>query len=279
MNAVTAVVGIFHLQGSSWDRVRRKFYTHDKEPPRLKAEVRPTDIETFRNLASPAAPRDLATSSTASSRVASAPSTPDTALPSAASALASARSGDGSMGVGGAARFVAFSHTTQRLVALAPNQAMPVSLSSGEGDVITVSPIITRSGVSFAPVGLMAMMNGGAAILSCVSDPEPASQAGLEEAGRRQQQESQGTSALQYSAASGVSGASGASGTVRFLLEVRGCGELLLYSSVAPSQVLVNNGAQQCSFDASTGRLLLNVPQVQGLLTTVVVQFPTPAQR
>ncbi|MEW5300241.1 MAG: hypothetical protein WDW36_003183 [Sanguina aurantia] len=282
VNAVTAVVGIFHLQGSSWDRTRRKFYTHDKEPARLKAEVRPTDIETFRGLDPPAARDDPPTSSTASSsRAAPTPPTSATAPPPAAGAPAGARSGDGSGGVGGAARFVAFSHTTQRLVALAPNQAMPVSLSSGEGDVVTVSPIVHRSGVSFAPVGLMAMMNGGAAILSCVSDPDPESapQADLKASGRRQQQDSQGTSALQYSAASGVSGASGASGMIRFLLDVRGCGELLLYSSVAPSQVLVNNGAQQCSFDASTGRLLLNVPQVQSLLTTVVVQFPTSAQR
>lgn len=269
MNAVTAVVGVFHLQGSSWDRIRRKFYIHDKEPPRLKAEVRPTDIETFRSptdrlpLPTQASPHAIG-SSTANSSSTKPSSASDAGL---ASTLLTSASGESKVGTvaSSAARFVAFSHNTQKLTALAPNQAMQVSLSSGEGDVITVSPIMTCSGVSFAPVGLMAMMNGGAAILSCVSDPDS----------------SDSTAEVGESLAAGAhhaSGASGASGTIRFSMDVRGCGELLLYSSTAPTQVLVNNGAQQCSFDASTGRLVLNVPQVQGLLTTVVVLFPTTAQ-
>lgn len=47
-NSVTGVVGVFHLQGSSWDRVRRKFHVHDKAPRRLSTEVRPYDVDAFR---------------------------------------------------------------------------------------------------------------------------------------------------------------------------------------------------------------------------------------
>ena len=39
MNAYCGVVGAFNLQGSSWDRVRRKFYVHDSKPPPLSTQV------------------------------------------------------------------------------------------------------------------------------------------------------------------------------------------------------------------------------------------------
>ena len=38
-NPYCGVVGLFHLQGSSWDRVRRKFFVHDKEPRALTGQV------------------------------------------------------------------------------------------------------------------------------------------------------------------------------------------------------------------------------------------------
>ena len=46
------MVGIFHLQGSAWDRTRRRFVFHDKAPPEMSTSVRPTDVESFRNRAS-----------------------------------------------------------------------------------------------------------------------------------------------------------------------------------------------------------------------------------
>ncbi len=46
-NAYCGVVGLFHLQGSSWDRGKRKFYVHDKAPKPLTGQVRPRDVETF----------------------------------------------------------------------------------------------------------------------------------------------------------------------------------------------------------------------------------------
>lgn len=47
MNACNGVVGVFNLQGSSWDRSRRRFIVHDRTPPKLSAEVRPSDIGVF----------------------------------------------------------------------------------------------------------------------------------------------------------------------------------------------------------------------------------------
>jgi len=43
--AVTGLVGAFNLQGSAWDRQRRKFLVHDRAPRALTTTVRPRDCE------------------------------------------------------------------------------------------------------------------------------------------------------------------------------------------------------------------------------------------
>ncbi|KAL4423584.1 hypothetical protein ABPG77_004624 [Micractinium sp. CCAP 211/92] len=47
-NATTGVVGVFNLQGASWDRSRRRFHIHSATLPELSTVVRPTDVELFR---------------------------------------------------------------------------------------------------------------------------------------------------------------------------------------------------------------------------------------
>lgn len=47
VNAVNGVVGVFHLQGSSWDRTRRKFAVHNKLPNPASTIVRPLDVDSF----------------------------------------------------------------------------------------------------------------------------------------------------------------------------------------------------------------------------------------
>lgn len=39
MNPYCGVVGLFNLQGSSWDRTRRKFLEHDTQPKPLSTKV------------------------------------------------------------------------------------------------------------------------------------------------------------------------------------------------------------------------------------------------
>lgn len=40
MNAYNGVVGVFHLQGSSWDRTKRQFQMHNSNPAPLETKVR-----------------------------------------------------------------------------------------------------------------------------------------------------------------------------------------------------------------------------------------------
>ncbi|KAG2488978.1 hypothetical protein HYH03_012419 [Edaphochlamys debaryana] len=141
-NPVTGVVGVFHLQGSAWDRVRRKFFVHDKAPPRLSAEVRPFDVDAFRP--------------------------PATA--------ATARSGDAGASAAGSPAFVVRSRNSGAIALLGGNQGVQVSLGSGEADVVTVAPLL-RAGSgpgapAFAALGLAKMVNGGGAVRSCAAhDP------------------------------------------------------------------------------------------------------------
>ncbi len=51
MNRQGGVVGVFHLQGSSWDRRRRQFVMHDKSPAPLTTLVSPADVAPFADAA------------------------------------------------------------------------------------------------------------------------------------------------------------------------------------------------------------------------------------
>eukprot|EP00193_Tetraselmis_chui_P000478 CAMPEP_0177763786 /NCGR_PEP_ID=MMETSP0491_2-20121128/7051_1 /TAXON_ID=63592 /ORGANISM="Tetraselmis chuii, Strain PLY429" /LENGTH=1004 /DNA_ID=CAMNT_0019279905 /DNA_START=153 /DNA_END=3167 /DNA_ORIENTATION=- len=46
-NNCSGVVGVFNVQGSSWDRTRRKYFTHDESPPTLSTAVRVRDVDGY----------------------------------------------------------------------------------------------------------------------------------------------------------------------------------------------------------------------------------------
>jgi len=46
-NPVNGLVGVFNVQGSSWSRKKRRFYTHDPSPPVLETLVTPTHVHSF----------------------------------------------------------------------------------------------------------------------------------------------------------------------------------------------------------------------------------------
>lgn len=44
VNSVSSIVGVFNIQGASWDRKRRRFHIHDAAPPALWTRVRASDV-------------------------------------------------------------------------------------------------------------------------------------------------------------------------------------------------------------------------------------------
>jgi len=46
-NPVNGLVGVFNVQGSSWSRKKRRFFTHDPFPPVLETLVTPTHVHSF----------------------------------------------------------------------------------------------------------------------------------------------------------------------------------------------------------------------------------------
>lgn len=129
-NAVTRVAGVFHLQGSSWDRTRRKYYIHDTKPARLSATVRPVDCEVH---------------------------------------AGHAHVGSGALRPAEPEQYAMYMHRLCALSVVGPHDGVGVSLRSGEAEAVVVSAVLALGPVRFAPIGLCDMYNGGGAVVAVVA--------------------------------------------------------------------------------------------------------------
>ncbi|XP_062233491.1 probable galactinol--sucrose galactosyltransferase 6 isoform X2 [Phragmites australis] len=128
-------------------------------------------------------------------------------------------------------------HASGHLVVLPNGAALPISLKVLEHDVLTVSPIKDLApGFRFAPIGLVDMFNGGAAV------------EGL-------------TYHLLDSAklvdGNGSTSISEAMGLV--CMEVRGCGRFGAYSSVGPRKCMLGSAQVDFSYDSCSGLVILQL--------------------
>lgn len=202
-NPVVGVVGVFNLQGASWDRIRRKFLVHSRNPPTLSTTIAPRDVDVLRQQAQ------------------------ESGLPDADN--------------GAPLDFACYQYSTKEL-RLMPDQdaSVPITLSPSGSDMFWFSPVVARDGIQLAPLGLVDMYNGGGAITSLsLSSPT----------GKSQQQRPPSA------------GASSGGPKLVASVGIRGCGKLLLYSSVRPSHVWVNMAPRDFSYEPYGGRLEVDVPQ------------------
>lgn len=125
-NPVVGVVGVFNLQGASWDRIRRKFIVHLRNPPTLSTTVAPGDVEVLRQQAEEAS------------------------------------NGDGAAPL----KFACYQYNSKDLRLMDLDESSPVTLQPSGSDMFWYSPVIARDGVQLAPLGLVDMYNGGGAITS-----------------------------------------------------------------------------------------------------------------
>lgn len=207
------VVGVFNVQGASWDRIRRKFLVHTRNPPTLSTTVAARDVDTLR------------------------------AATSASSVQQQARGEQQPL------EFACYQYASQELRLLpTAAAAVPVTLPPSGSDMFWFSPVVSSGGVKLAPLGLADMYNGGGAVTSL-------------------QLSSRGEGP-----ASGGDGGSGP-GLVASI-GVRGCGKLLIYSSVRPKRVWVNMAPRDFSYEPYSGRLELDVPQAsEGMAAEIEVMY------
>jgi raffinose synthase len=249
-NAVVGIVGCFNLQGSSWDRSRRKFHIHDKRGATLDTTVRPSDIEPFRALAAAAAATAVG-SGTASSNGESRWAGAATAAGVDTAAAAEAGSSNGTRVQQQQQQFAVYRYGTEELRVCGASDGVAVQLGKAGSDLVWISPLQQQAGISFAPLGLVEMFNGGGSVQSYTMQP-------------RQQRPA---------AAAAVAAVANGPAAVA-AMQVRGCGRFLAYSSAKPKAVLLNLTPHNFQWDEYTCRLEFEVPQhSEDLMCEVEVLF------
>jgi raffinose synthase len=234
INAVVGVVGVFNVQGASWDRRRRKFVIHDRNPPALSTTVAPHDVEPLRALA--AAARRSGGGQQQGAAAADAAAGTALAAPAA----------------GGGLEFASYRYSSRELKLLpAADASLPVTLPASGADTVWFSPVQRLGGVGLAPLGLVELYNGGGAVTSLTLSRGRPEQAG-----------------------GGGDGASSGAPEVVAAVGVRGCGKLLAYSNRRPARVWVNMAPRDFSYEPYSGRLEVEVPQpAEGLGSEVEIMY------
>ncbi|XP_062233488.1 probable galactinol--sucrose galactosyltransferase 6 [Phragmites australis] len=130
-----------------------------------------------------------------------------------------------------------YRHASGDLVVLPNSAALPISLKVLEQDILTVSPMKDLApGFRFAPIGLVDMFNGGAAV-----------------------------EGLTYHLLDGAklldsNGSTSSSEAVGLVcMEVRGCGRFGAYSSVRPRKCMLGSAQVEFSYDSCSGLVVLQL--------------------
>ncbi|KAF5742008.1 galactinol--sucrose galactosyltransferase 6 isoform X1 [Tripterygium wilfordii] len=132
---------------------------------------------------------------------------------------------------------VVYCYRTGEVVILPYNASLPVSLKVLEHEIFTVTPIkVVAPGFSFAPLGLINMLNAGGAI-----------------------------DGLEYQLKDG---------TFKVSMEAKGCGKFGAYSSAQPKRVIVDSIDVEFEYDSSSGLVKFNLDSMpeEGKKHVVVVE-------
>lgn len=246
MNPVVGVVGVFNLQGASWDRRRRKFCVHDRNPAALSAAVAPADVETFRGGAAAGADRQRQQAAARRQQ-----QRKQQQQHGGGEAVSTSDAADAET-----AAFACYQFNAGRLRLLPGGDSqVSVTLAASGADTFWFSPVLRCGGVALAPLGLVDMYNGGGAITSIsISERRRGGGGG--------------------NGADPGSGNGGGGPAVVASVGVRGCGRLLLYSSARPARVWVNMAPRDFEYEPFSGRLEVDVPQSsEGMAAELEVMY------
>lgn len=305
-NASTGVVGVFNLQGSSWDRTSRRFAIHEAAPPELSVTVKVTDVEPYaaavreraQRLAGGEAGAAPASGSQAGSISAG---SSDTTAPhgnghsngnghAAASDGVSGYESDVSSEGGSAAsaqgmsrpaaaatscdEWAMYVNTTGQLHRVAGSGGVQVTVPPAQAAVVTVAPICRHFGVDFAPLGLSNMLNGGGAVGEMRVQADWGDLAPADAVASTSDSDTDVYADMvpgELSAAR-ERGAVQQPALPRFMMAVRGRGTLLALCSLRPAACRVEGYSVPFTWDE--GKLDVDVPQVGSRTEQqVVVEF------
>eukprot|EP00249_Psilotum_nudum_P036832 c8845_g1_i1 orf=375-2744(-) len=161
---------------------------------------------------------------------------------------------------------VAYSHRGGELVYLPKSSTLPVTLKPREYEVFVVTPVkyLTPT-ISFAPIGLITMLNAGGAIQSL--EYEVGSMIQEHEILDKPSDE------LSYLACQVPSSIEPCFGLAR--MKVRGCGQFGVYSSSKPKIFRVDSQSMDFLYDADNGlaTVLLPIPEKEGYVWDIQVEI------
>lgn len=142
---------------------------------------------------------------------------------------------------------VVYAYRSGEVVRLPQGASLPVTLKALEYELFHFCPIkeIT-SNISFAPIGLLDMFNGGGAVEQCE----------VHVSSDKQSEHFDGEASSELTAA--LSENRSAAATIA--LKVRGCGRFGAYSSQRPLKCIVRNVETEFNYEPATGLLTLNLP-------------------
>ena len=148
-NAFSGLVAVFNVQGSSWNRDKRKFFVHNAAPPPVSTVVGSADVPNFmghRVVLSYCSPTPSEANVTSLSNE-STNQTPQTTQ---------------------AAQFSQTNEKSEKKVChrvrARDERGDPFTLAAGEAMAVQITPILDLNGVMFCPIGLEGMINAGGAV-------------------------------------------------------------------------------------------------------------------
>lgn len=251
------------LQGSNWSRSRFDFVTHNRNPSTVTATAQPQDVW----LLSSCMQQDSSSAGDTS------------AGSSQGMQLSGVQLSDKLSATG---QYVLYCDRPGSMtVTQGLKDGLALQLSPAESDVVTVAPVlqITAGGASSAAsssrdgagtvlcavVGLVNMLNPGGAVSAIQAGQQQQclrSSDGSNNGGSGNDSGSWVMAAADQSlpVAQAAGGLTGGLQQASLLVKVTGCGELLLYCTVAPDRVELDGEPVGFSFDAVRHRLAVIVP-------------------
>ena len=149
-NSFSGLVAAFNVQGSSWDREKRKFLVHDETPVPVDTMVGAADVPDFsgqRVVLSYC--RSMNTSSRSSSNTTSQTGPTGPTGPTGLTGQTPGPNPDAS---------------TCHRVRARDERGESFTLAAGEAVAVQISPILDLNGLMFCPIGLDGMINAGGAV-------------------------------------------------------------------------------------------------------------------